>query len=502
MASNVEDLDQVLAFLKRSAFHWKRALLVFVIGMLITVPVVLSLPRSYRSETIILYQDTIRSSDITTSQEGGGEASVHRAGARLRELLLSRTSLEPIITKLQLYKYGTDPSPHNMLDSVDEMRKHIIFKARDGDTFSISFEGNTPEEAKEATRLLGDCILQEALSRRSDQAKVLKEFLSAEAERNATDLKTKELEFAKFIAAHPVLSARLQAPPGAAAMSPTRGPVAAAPAGDPILASLEFRAARLERQLAKSPTAAPAAPPPKPAPFRPPPDSAELVAARRDLADKLARFTDKHPDVTAARARVSAAEQADSAIKAEALQAYQAAQASAAAAAQEEAAPKNAADEAALSRDLSNVRAQIAQRQAAIGAAGGAPRAAAAVPETSEASLEHEFHQLQRDANEARERQAQLDAKLFNASITASSVTTERNSQVSVLDPAYLPNRPVSKPRSLMVLFGALISLFLAVAAALVSTKFDDRIYDAVDIEKLDALPILGVIPRALPPKQ
>jgi capsular polysaccharide biosynthesis protein len=45
--------------------------------------------------------------------------------------------------------------------------------------------------------------------------------------------------------------------------------------------------------------------------------------------------------------------------------------------------------------------------------------------------------------------------------------------------------------------------LVLALAIALLSAKLDDRIYDEVDLERVDILPIVGVIPRAeLPPKR
>jgi capsular polysaccharide biosynthesis protein len=72
----------------------------------------------------------------------------------------------------------------------------------------------------------------------------------------------------------------------------------------------------------------------------------------------------------------------------------------------------------------------------------------------------------------------------------------DRNIEVSVLDPAYLPVRAASKPRSTILAALLAVSLVLGVAAAFVSTVFDDRIYDRHDIGRLDILPVVAVIPK------
>jgi len=500
-----EQLERTTTLLRRSLSFWKRALVVFVVGMAIAVPFVFTRPRAYKSETVILYQETIRSTDVAGG-EGSGE-NARRVGARLREVLLSRASLEPIIKDLHLYaKPGETLDRGELIEAVDEMRKNITFRAREGDTFEIAFVGGTPKEAQEVTRRLGDCIVQEAVTRRAEHAKTLKEFLDAEAERNKTDLKQKEAEFAKFVALHPALAARLQGqlPTGPGVATPTTPPPPATGSGDAVLASLEARAARIERQLR---AAKPDAPPPKPAPtFVPPPESAELVAARKDLADKLARYTDKHPDVIAARNRVKAAEAQQAETNEAAAAAFAAQQAKLAQEQRLEEPPKNEKDEAALKRELAELQTQIfLRKQAKLGVEGGAPAELAALPESSEVALEVEFRRLQREVNEGRDRQRQLDEKLFKASITASSVMNDRNIQVSILDPAFLPIAPVSKSRTMLLAGLLALCTLLAIGTALASARVDDRVYDRIDIERLEMLPVLGVIPRspqALPPKR
>jgi uncharacterized protein involved in exopolysaccharide biosynthesis len=501
-----DQLERALALLKRSLAYKKRAILVFLVGVLLAVPFVFTRPRLYKSDTVILYHETIHSADINGG-EGGGSDAARRAGARLRELLMSRSSLEPIIVDMHLFaKKGKTLDRRELTEAVDDMRKHIKFTAREGDTFEVSFQGSTAAEAQEVTRRLGEMIVQEASTRRSESAKVLKEFLDKESEQQSAELRGLEAELAQFAALHPALAARLSNPQGTTAATGT--PMAPAPtSSDPILAGLEARAARIDRQL-RAAAAGSNAPPPKPLvpPFVPPPESAELVAARRDLADKEARFTDKHPDVVAARARVKAAEAAQAQTVATAEAAYAATVASAKAAAQDETPPKTAADEAALRQQLIDVQNQIAARRGvtlkAVGRDGGTTPAAVDIP-GGEVGLEVEFRRLQREVNEARERQRQLDQKVFKASITASSVMNDRNVQVTVLDPAYLPPAPMSLSRTTLLAALLFLCVVLSFGTALVSAYLDDRIYDTFDLRQFESLPVVGVIPRApaLPPK-
>lgn len=494
-----EQIERVLALVRRSLSFWKRGLIVFIVGALIVVPIVLTRPRDYKSETVILYHETIYSVDLTGDQ--GGNEGARRVGARLRELLLSRASLEPIINDMHLYQ---DKIIHGeLIGAVEEMRKHITFRARDGDTFEISFVGPTPEQAQEVTRRLGECIVKEADARRVDSAKTLKEFLNSESTRNQAELKKKESELGGFVTAHPEFTPRLQnAVPQAVATTPLPAGGSRAPSVDPTLASLEARAARIDRQL-RAASGQPQPPRPAEPIFQPPPDSPELVAARQDLADKSHRFTEKHPDVIAAKNRLRAAEQAQAATVQAARETWAARHPMLP---PDDPPPKNASDEAALRKELTTLQYQISARHAelakAAARAADAGGAAPVIVPNASVELELGFTRLQREVNELRDRQQKIDERLFRASITASSVTNDRNVQVSVLDPAYLPVRPSSKPRTTLLAALLGIVIVLATASMVVSAVLDDRIYERVDVEKLDVLPVIAVIPRMrLPPK-
>ena len=481
--------------LRRGAVYWKRSIAVFLVVAAAAFAFVMTAPRSYKSETVIQYQESIRSGDLVGGGDGSNE-SARRVGARLKEMLNSRATLEPLITELKLYPSTMES--RGLVDAVDEMRKHITFRAREGDTFEIAFESNSRELAQEVTKRLAEVIVQEASSRRAEQAKTLKEFLDAESDRNQIDLKNKEGELAKFLALHPDFAkptmSDVHSAPAATAL-----PGAGATSGDPMLAALEWKASRIERQLkAGAGGAVDPAPAPKPRSAAPAklPDSAELVAARKDLEDKAGRFTDKHPDVVAARNRVRTAEAAQAAAQAAADQA-------AAAAATDDEQPVKPATDAnreALTKQLADLKLQIAARRGAAGTTAGTGKRveqpAPAANHGAAVDLEVEFRRLQREATEARDRQRQLDDKRFKASITASSVMNDRNIQVSVLDPAYRPTHPISRPRSTLLGGALLLCLVLALLTAGVSAWLDDRIHDRADLEHLDVVPLLAVIPR------
>src|SRR3954470_18906681 len=91
-----EEIDRIVILTRRALTFWKRALLTFVVVAAVAVPMALSAPRLYRSETVVLYQEAFRNSEIGTGNEGSTE-NARRVGARLREVLLSRASLEPIV---------------------------------------------------------------------------------------------------------------------------------------------------------------------------------------------------------------------------------------------------------------------------------------------------------------------------------------------------------------------------------------------------------------------
>ena len=486
-----ETLDSFLSFLRRSLLYWKRATALFIVVALASIPGVFLKARSYRSETIVLWQETIRSTDITGNNEGGGDA--RRVGARLREVLLTRKSLEPIVNATPRYAALADR--RSMIDAVDELRSHVTFKAREGDTFEVGYEGATAQEAQDVTRLLGDRIVGEASSRRAEQTKTTQQFMEKQSEDNKEKLRAADAALSAFLVLHPeflpltAINGAPRAIPSAG--SPGTNPGGANAGGDPVRAGMENEARDLEAKLAGPAGSAPAQ---NVAPPRPPPESAEVQAARRDLADKLGSLTEQHPDVQAAKRHL-----------AEAIAAQPPPPAPAPAPASGNEPKLSEAEREKMQKRLDSLRYAIAVRRM-----GGAPAptattaphatagaAASVVPGSAAVTAEVEFRRLQRDVEYLKEAQRHLDEKLFKADLAAGASFNDRNIQVKILDAAYLPTHASSKPRSQMLGMYLGAAFMLALLLALVSARLDDRIFDRADLEVLDIWPVVGVIPRS-----
>lgn len=488
-----EMLEGILAFVKRSFMFWKRSTFVFLVVALASIPGVFLKARIYRSETVVLYQENIKAEALTGGENGD---NARRVGARLRETLLSRASLEPIVKSIP--RYNALAERRGMVDAVDELRGHIGFKAREGDTFEIGYEAPSPQEAQDVTRRLGDLIVEEAAKQRNEQSKATRDYLEAQSKQNKQKTDEAQAALSSFLGQHPEFYRLL--PPGAGGTATVPGapggggfaPIPTAPPGtkDPVLFSMEAEAASIQRQLraakegSSSPT--PAAPAHE--------ESQETKDARRDLEEKQRQFTDQHPDVLAAKRRLA------SALAADAKRAPPPSPTPAAPTGK-----LSEAEKEQLEARLRDLRIAIAKHRSGhpttpppvtSASAAGTVHAPTAPPTPTAVALEVEFRRLQREVESLKENQRQLDDKLFKAGLTAGASVNDRNIQVKILDPAYLPVHPSSKPRSTMLAMYLAAAFICAALLALVSARLDDRIHAKADLEVLDILPVVGVIPR------
>src|SRR5688572_19264828 len=156
----------------------------------------------------MLFREGIRSSDLGGPDSGGDPA--RKLGLKLKEMVFSRTSLAKIIDEFKLYPKIMDDRGY--VDAVDEMRTHIAFRVKDGDTFGLSFEGEDPRRVQAVTARLAEMLMGENTKTRSEQAEVTKEFLDAEKTRAEGELKEKETNLAKFLSKHPEFAKETVAP--------------------------------------------------------------------------------------------------------------------------------------------------------------------------------------------------------------------------------------------------------------------------------------------------
>jgi uncharacterized protein involved in exopolysaccharide biosynthesis len=291
------------------------------------------------------------------------------------------------------------------------------------------------------------------------------------------------MQLAQFLAKHPEFAKEVggtQSNSGAAVRAAQQKPKG----GDPTLLALEREAARIQDRLGM-PVKRNRAVEGDPRLVAARNDAEQdLKSAQRELNDKLAQFTEEHPDVRAAKARVKAAE-AKVARAAAALLADDSTQRTDA--------NEGVVDRGTLESQLRKINEEIAQVRAK--ARQGA-QATSGQGSNWIVELETDWTRLTREVADARERNQQLEDRQFKASIVENAMASNRNSQMVIVDPAFVPVRP-QRGRTLIVGLGMGIAGGLALMLALVLAFFDDRIYDRADVENLQLGPLLGVMGRA-----
>jgi hypothetical protein len=452
------ELENLGSFLRRTLHAWPLALLCVSLAAFACCAFLYFRHPSYRSEMVILYSAGVRQSDASEQDDNPRSAST-----RLKELLMSRPSREKVVKEFALYpetraKYGIG-------DAVDELKRHIEFRAPGGDTFSIAFTGSSPSEAQRVTQALGKLVIEGDAELRKTQAEQARDFLTAERTSKSKDLRDAEQRLAEFMGQHRRFALDTTPLAAGAAIRASMGVAGAAPATPTY---------RTIRTSGSTPAPALASPTPGGGAAAASADAGEraravaaLAAAKTNLAEQLERYTPAHPDVRAAQAEVDRATARVAALGPE---------------------PKAAPAPAPTAPAAAPVPAR---------------RVAVAVPATISAAhagaedvvgLETEWSKLTREVTAARQRVDQVEASLFKADVLASSEIAGRAVQISVIDPAFLPERAVGLGLNVLIAIFLGAGLVVGILAAALNAALDDRIYRASDARGTTA--ILVEVPK------
>ena len=475
-----ESFARAAAFARRSVRFWPSALCVLLVGGVACAAFLYLRAPLYRSETALLYTE-----GLGAEESAEGTSSARSVTARLREILLSRASLERIVQEFGLY--ADVRRKDGPIDAVEELRKHVEFRAPGGSTFTIAFTGASPSEARAVTDRLATIVIGEDGDLRRKEAISTRDFLDTEKSASADELREAELALASFMAAHPrfaldatplATGAAIRADLGAGAGG--RVPPGSPPTFGRATPRAIARAASGDASTPRSSVAAEPATGAHDLVAEAARARADLAAAQMNLADLSARFTPAHPDVRAAQAEV---ERATSRLAAatEALAASGRVQAVVSPPPRVELSP----------------RIEPAPRTETPRRSETPASPAASFPHSKSGddvvTLETEWVRLTRATTEARQHADQIEDALFKARGAVSSETGERARSV-VIDPAFLPMTPVPPGRAIIAaLFGA-VSLLLAIVYAALRAVFDDRVYDERDVGCV--VQVLTLVPR------
>jgi capsular polysaccharide biosynthesis protein len=414
----------------------------------------------YKSETVLLYSRGVSSADSTDQSTGARNATV-----RLKELLFSRPNLAGIVAKFGLYREVE--REYGPADAAEELKRHIEFRAPGGDTFSIAFQGGSPAEAQQVTTALANVVIEGDAELRKSQAQRAWEFLSSERASKSAELKAAEQRLAAFMGEHRRFA--LDTTPHAAGAA-----IRASAAPQPTPGALGgYSTSRATPRLPG------ATPPPAPG-SSPPADAGErsravaaLAAARANLAEQLVRFSPAHPDARAAQGEVDRATARVAALGPEPVAS----------------APGPApAPTVASAPDVRPAPRPSAPRPAAV------PAASPGKEKDDVVALETEWVKLTREVTTARQRVDQVEAALFKADVLASSERAGRAVEITVIDPAYLPHRPVGLPTSLITAIFVAAGMLLGLLGAALGALLDDRIYSGSDAARVTT--VLAQVPK------
>ncbi len=497
-----ERLARILTVLRRVRTYWRSAGAIALVGVGLSFLVALNSKRAWRSETTVLYRET-----IATNRDGESAAArAARLGPKLKDLLEARPRLSTVITEFGLYPKESERS---MVEAVDEMQKHLSFRARNSDTYVISFVHDDPRVAQSVTARLAELMIADYNRENLDTATLTRDFLRRELDEANTALEKASRALAVFLAENPQFQwgagespyAPVQGQPGGAPAPARREARPAAPA-DRELASLEAKLARVVATLEPRAAAAAAGAPVDLADAQKKRDAAAaaLAAAEATLAEKLSTLTTAHPDAQAAQGRVEAARRALADADA-ALRGMQAGRP----------APRDEAVDDGLDpgqrADLEHERAtltrRIAERRAAIrGERLPEPRPQAgekrAGPKPDAVDLETEWHRLRLDLERARDHVHGVEGKARAADMSAAAAERKTASEMQVLDPAYLPTRP-DKGRGGVFLVGSFMAILFAFGLSGARVLLDDRLHDEGDVVSAGGPQVLVTLPR-IPP--
>ncbi len=475
-------VDDVVRILRRRIWY---VLLPMAVAAAAMSMFVRGLPDRYVSKATILVVPQRISEQII--QPTISATVVDRLPA-IREAMLSRTRLEQLIEEFDLYP--NERRTMVMEDVVERMRRDILMATVGArtDAFEIGFYGPDPDLVMRVATRLGDIAIQQSLSYRHNLAQDTDAFLESQLEETRRQLELQEQRLAAYQRTY---AGELPSQVNSNLQQVTVAAGRLQAALDTIDRAMERRTT-LETTLAdlqRNAVVAPAPPVPG-APVTAGTTLQQLGAAQDELSSLEARgLKPGHPDLESARRRVRDLTQR--------LDAENRQSAEATAAAPR---PMSAGEAQRLAR-IKDVQEQLAEIDRQIARAREDERQARAAAEGAQQRLdslptrEAEMVALTRDYSITEGSYRSLLAKRDAARIAANLEQRQVGEQFNVVDPARVPQRPVSPDRARLNLTG--IALGLAFGLGLVGLlEYRDRTFKTdEDLSMVLGLPVLAVVP-------
>lgn len=426
---------------------WQRKLYIIITFLVLfgaATIAAFALPTLYRSTATLLVEQQDLPQSVAQDPDGG---AIGERIAKIREQVLSRGDLIALIEQNDLYSEERASEP--MSEIIDKMREATTVGALANDigksntdgviALNMSFDYADPAKARDVMQGFVSSFLRIDSDDLEDQTSLAVRFLEDQSGRLQTQLRTIESQIT-------VLKARN----GAALAGSTSAPFMDLGSYSAQIVALESQNRELLREA-----------------NRPSAGSSPIAAAEAALAAAQAQYSDSHPDVVAARERLSALRRM-----------APAGDQSGSAAIRAQIGENNAA--------IASLRAQRSGAMASANASiSGQARAPAILEQAS---------QLESRASALREQLKSVSDDLLKAQNRSRMANEQRAARLSLVEPPNLPDQPEWPNRPLIMAGGALLGLALGFLFALVAEFVARPLRSPAQIEAL-RLPVLGIIP-------
>jgi polysaccharide chain length determinant protein (PEP-CTERM system associated) len=456
---------------------WQRrkwvAIAVFVVSASAPIALAAWLPDLYQATATILVETQQVSEELvrpSVTSELGARIQ------RIRQEVMSRSRLEDLITRLNLYadrrQKGTAFG-----DIVEDMRRDVRLEPTGVDAqaggrgptiaFALTYSGRDPETVALVANTIADLYVEEHGKLRAGQAALTAEFLKAQLADIKRELDRQEARTSEFKLRHlGELPQQIEANLGSLDRLSTQLRLNT----ESQIRALDRRD-RLESELSNAESTAPSNP--RSESHR----EAELDKLRTELTLLRQNYSDKHPDVIAAKAAIASLENRASQ-----------------GAGIPDSPPPPAQTKTRISQGLEDVESELTALRAEEARLRGAILAYEQrvdnVPKRQE-----EFETISRDYAATKDRHDTLLKRYEEAQLAASLEQGQQTEQLRILDPAIPPRYPAAPARLRLIAAGLIFSLVLAVGALFAAEQLDTSFHTVEDLQKTVRGPIVFSIP-------
>jgi polysaccharide chain length determinant protein (PEP-CTERM system associated) len=445
-----------------------------------SVAVIYHLPNVYRSETLILVvpqrvPETYVRSTVTARIEDRLQA--------ISQQILSRTKLEQIINDFSLYQEQRQDG-ELMEDIVEDMRtRDIAMSVVKGDAFRVSFAADDPRVAMRVTERLGSLFIDESLRDREVLAQGTSEFLATQLDDARRQLESVEARLQEY---QRTFNGELPSQLGANLQGLHNTEMALQQLVESLNRDRERRI-QFERTVADV-LEAPDPPPSETAK----PDIAqtlqdELHTAQQALIAVELKLKPEHPDVKRLRRNV---EELQNRVAAQQLEGTLVSRPTSTAIMDYGKRKRLLDAKAELDNIDREMNAKLAeeQRLRGIQAMYQARIEATPVREAELASLTRDYETLQANYRG-------LLQKKEESEISANLEKRQIGEQFKILDPARMPEKPVSPDRPRLYVLAILAAIGIGIGLAAAAEYFDRTLRTEADVRAALNLMVLATVP-------